>query len=75
MNKQMKIAIFAIIIAGGAISSEVSTGTIKFWALTPNKRWKCWKNRKHIVYNRILFCKNNTYNNICPICINAFSCY
>lgn len=34
------IAIFAIIIAGGAISSEVSTGTIKFWALTPNKRWK-----------------------------------
>lgn len=34
------IAIFAMIIAGGAISSEVSTGTIKFWALTPNKRWK-----------------------------------
>ena len=33
-------AIFAIIIAGGAISTEVSTGTIKFWALTPNKRWK-----------------------------------
>lgn len=33
-------AIFAIIIAGGAISAEVSTGTIKFWALTPNKRWK-----------------------------------
>lgn len=34
------IAIFAIIIAGGAISSEISAGTIKFWALTPNKRWK-----------------------------------
>ena len=34
------IAIFAIIIAGGAISTEISTGTIKFWALTPNKRWK-----------------------------------
>ncbi len=34
------IAVFAIIIAGGAISTEVSTGTIKFWALTPNKRWK-----------------------------------
>lgn len=33
-------AIFAIIIAGGAISAEVSTGTIKFWALTANKRWK-----------------------------------
>ena len=33
-------AIFAIIIAGGTISTEVSTGTIKFWALTPNKRWK-----------------------------------
>lgn len=34
------IAIFAIVIAGGAISSEISAGTIKFWALTPNKRWK-----------------------------------
>lgn len=34
------IAIFAMIVAGGAISSEVSAGTIKFWALTPNKRWK-----------------------------------
>lgn len=34
------IAIFAIIIAGGAISSEISSGTIKFLALTPNKRWK-----------------------------------
>lgn len=34
------IAVFAIIIAGGAISSEISRGTIKFWALTPNKRWK-----------------------------------
>lgn len=34
------IAISAIVIAGGQISSEISTGTIKFWALTPNKRWK-----------------------------------
>lgn len=34
------IAITAIIIAGGAIATEVSSGTIKFWALTPNKRWK-----------------------------------
>lgn len=34
------IAIAAIIIAGGEISTEVSNGTIKFWALTPNKRWK-----------------------------------
>lgn len=34
------IAVSAIIIAGGAISQEISTGTIKFWALTPNKRWK-----------------------------------
>ena len=34
------IAIFAMIVAGSAISSEISTGTIKFWALTPNKRWK-----------------------------------
>ncbi len=34
------ISIIAIIIAGGAISTETSEGTIKFWALTPNKRWK-----------------------------------
>ena len=34
------IAIMAIVIAGGEISSEISTGSIKFWALTPNKRWK-----------------------------------
>lgn len=34
------IAIATIIIAGGEISTEVSNGTIKFWALTPNKRWK-----------------------------------
>ena len=33
-------SIFAVIIAGGMISTEVSSGTIKFWALTPNKRWK-----------------------------------
>lgn len=34
------ISIISIVIAGGTISNEVSTGTIKFWALTPNKRWK-----------------------------------
>lgn len=34
------ISIVAVIIAGGTISTEVSSGTIKFWALTPNKRWK-----------------------------------
>ena len=34
------IAIIVIVIAGGTISTETSTGTIKFWALTPNKRWK-----------------------------------
>lgn len=34
------IAIFVIIVAGSAIATEISTGTIKFWALTPNKRWK-----------------------------------
>ena len=34
------ISIVTVIIAGGTISTEVSSGTIKFWALTPNKRWK-----------------------------------
>ena len=34
------ISIVIIVIAGGTISNEISTGTIKFWALTPNKRWK-----------------------------------
>lgn len=34
------ISIAVIIIAGGTISTEISSGTIKFWALTPNKRWK-----------------------------------
>ena len=34
------IAIASIIIAGGEIATEISSGTIKFWALTPNKRWK-----------------------------------
>lgn len=34
------ISIAIIVIAGGTISNEISTGTIKFWALTPNKRWK-----------------------------------
>ena len=34
------ISIVVVIIAGGTISTEISSGTIKFWALTPNKRWK-----------------------------------
>ncbi len=34
------ISIVTVIIEGGTISTEVSSGTIKFWALTPNKRWK-----------------------------------
>lgn len=34
------ISIAIIVIAGGTISNEITTGTIKFWALTPNKRWK-----------------------------------
>ena len=34
------ISIVTVIIAGGTISTEISSGTIKFWALTPNKRWK-----------------------------------
>ena len=34
------IAVASIIIAGGEIATEISSGTIKFWALTPNKRWK-----------------------------------
>lgn len=36
----MVLAVMIIIIAGGAISTEVSKGTIKFWSFTPNKRWK-----------------------------------
>ena len=34
------IAIMSIVMAGGQISTEISSGSIKFWALTPNKRWK-----------------------------------
>lgn len=34
------VGILAIILAGSAISSEISKGTIKFWIMTPNKRWK-----------------------------------
>lgn len=34
------IAIFAIIMAGGTVASEISAGTIKFLVMTPNKRWK-----------------------------------
>ena len=36
----MFLAILMIMIAGTAISNEVSKGTIKFWLITPNKRWK-----------------------------------
>lgn len=34
------LAVMMIIIAGSAISTEISKGTIKFWSFTPNKRWK-----------------------------------
>lgn len=36
----MVLTVMMIIIAGGAISTEISKGTIKFWSFTPNKRWK-----------------------------------
>ena len=34
------VSILMIIIAGSAISTEISKGTIKFLLFTPNKRWK-----------------------------------
>lgn len=34
------LSILMIIIAGSAISTEISKGTIKFLLFTPNKRWK-----------------------------------
>ena len=34
------LSIMMIMIAGSAISTEISKGTIKFWTITPNKRWK-----------------------------------
>lgn len=34
------IGILIIMIAGSSISTEISKGTIKFWMMTPNKRWK-----------------------------------
>lgn len=36
----MFLSIMMIMITGSAISSEISKGTIKFWVITPNKRWK-----------------------------------
>ena len=36
----LMIALLMIIIAGSAISNEISKGTIKFLLFTPNKRWK-----------------------------------
>lgn len=36
----MFLGLFLIISAGSSISSEISKGTIKFWTMTPNKRWK-----------------------------------
>lgn len=36
----MCLGIFLIISAGASISTEFSKGTIKFLAMTPNKRWK-----------------------------------
>ena len=34
------LSIMMIMITGSAISTEISKGTIKFWLITPNKRWK-----------------------------------
>lgn len=34
------LSIMMIMITGSSISTEVSKGTIKFWTITPNKRWK-----------------------------------
>lgn len=34
------VALFIIIVAGSAISQEISNGTIKFLTITPYKRWK-----------------------------------
>ena len=34
------LSIAIIVIAGSSISTEVQSGTIKFWSFTPNKRWK-----------------------------------
>lgn len=34
------LAIMMIMITGSSISTEISKGTIKFWSITPNKRWK-----------------------------------
>ena len=36
----LMVSLLMIIIAGSAISSEISKGTIKFVLFTPNKRWK-----------------------------------
>ena len=36
----LMISLLMIIIAGSAISTEISKGTIKFLLFTPNKRWK-----------------------------------
>ena len=37
---QFVITIMMVMIAGTAISAEISKGTIKFWSFTPYKRWK-----------------------------------
>ena len=36
----LMVSLLMIIIAGSAISTEISKGTIKFLLFTPNKRWK-----------------------------------
>ncbi|MEG2310448.1 MAG: ABC transporter permease subunit [Clostridia bacterium] len=36
----MLIGLLVIIMAGSAIATEMSSGTIKFLVMTPNKRWK-----------------------------------
>lgn len=41
------VGILVIMLAGSTISGEISKGTIKFWMMTPNKRWK-------ILFSKIL---------------------
>lgn len=37
---QFVLTVMMVMIAGTAISAEISKGTIKFWSFTPYKRWK-----------------------------------
>lgn len=49
------LTILTIIIAGTSISTEISKGTIKFWAFTPNKRWKILLSKLCVITFMLLF--------------------